>query len=329
MDKIQNAAIIILGMGDKCASEILKNMTPKEVQRIMEAINNIDTVSEEDVIRALNSFFKDSNKNAAIDYSSRENIKNSMATVLGMRGIEGADGGTAKWIERLKKEPVNNIVQLIQDEHPQIITAVIVILTKISSDKASKVVKSLPKELQSDVIKRMTKIGSISNYAIDTLSNFFEKQFENPEETYNVISVDGVEAAADIMSYLDSDIEREVISDLNNTNEDLANRIQEKMLPFEKLAYLDKKSLQTLMKEIPNEDLMMALKGVDDFIKNIFMKCMSTKSAEILRDEMEALGPVKLAGVTEAQKRIIIMAKKMAEEEKIILSTKQDPGIIF
>ena len=328
MDKIKNAAIIILGMGDKCAAEILKTMTPKEVQRIMEAINAIDNVSEEDVIKALNFFFKDSSSNAALDFSSRDNIRNSMASTLGMRGMEG-DGQMAKWVELLKKEPAANIVEFIQDEHPQIITAVIVVLAKISSDKASTVTKRLPKQVQSDVIKRMTKIGPISTFAIDALSTFFERQFEKTDERYNVISVDGIEAAANIMSYLDSDLEREIISDISSTDPQLAELMHEKILPFEKLAYLDKKSLQLLMKEVSNDDLLMALKGVDEYIKNIFMKSMSSKSADILKDEMESKGPVKLAGVLEAQKRIINMAKKMAEEEKIILSTKHDPGVIY
>jgi flagellar motor switch protein FliG len=329
MDKIKNAAIIILGMGDKCAGEILKTMTPKEVKRIMEAINAIESVSEQDVIKALNDFFKDSSNNAALDFASRDNIRNSLASSLGMRGIEGADGQMAKWIELLKKEPASNIVEFIQDEHPQIITAVIVVLSKISSDKASTVTKRLPKAVQSDVIKRMTRIGPISTFAIDALSGFFEKQFEPTDERYNVISVDGIEAAANIMSYLDSDTEREIISDISSTNLEIAEQMQEKMLPFEKLAYLDKKSLQILLKEVSTDDLLMALKGVDEYIKNIFMKSMSTKSADILRDEMESKGPVKLASVLEAQKRIVNLAKKMNEEEKIILSTKHDPGVIY
>ena len=204
MDKIKNAAIIILGMGEKCASEILKNMSPKEVKRIMEAVNSIESVSEKDVILALNSFFKASNNDAGIDFSSKESIRNSLSYVLGMKGVDGADGDVAKWIELLKTQPIHNIVDLIQDEHTQIITAVIVILTKISSDKASKITKQLPKELQNVIIKKMTTIGPISTYAIDTLSTFFEKRLETSDERYNVISVDGIEAAANIISYLDT-----------------------------------------------------------------------------------------------------------------------------
>ena len=328
MDKIKNAAIIILGMGEKCASEILKNMNPKEIQRIMEAINTIENVSEEDVIKALNSFFRESS-HSGIDFSSKENIKNSLASVVGMNSFGTSDDGMVKWVDLIKSEPSDNIFELIQDEHPQVITAILVVLNKISSDKASTITKKLPKVLQNQIIKRMSNMKPISAFAIETLSVFFETELENKQERYDVISVDGVEAAASIMSYLDTDTEREIISDLQTTNKSLADQIQDKILPFDKLAHLDKKSLQILLKEVSPDDLVLALKGVDEYIKNIFMKSMSTKSADILNDELESKGPVKLSSVVEAQKRIVILAKKLGEEEKIILSTKHDPDIIF
>ena len=109
----------------------------------------------------------------------------------------------------------------------------------------------------------------------------------------------------------------------------VAEKIQERILPFDKLAQLDTKSLQTLLKEVKNDDLVLALKGADEYVKNTIMKNMSNKSAEILKDELETQGPVKLANVIEAQKRIVILAKKLSEEEKIILSTRHDNDVIF
>ena len=329
MDKIKAAAIVILGMGDKCASEILRNMNQKDVQRVMEAINSIEAVSEEDFLKALNEFFKESNNTLGVDLSSKENIKNSLTSVLGLKGFEGEDGEISKWIELLKSESAINIVDLIQDEHPQVLTAILVILSQINNDKASSIAKELPKVLQGQMVKRMTKITPISTYAIDALSEFFESSLDTTEERYNVINVDGIEAAANIMSYLDCEVEREIISELSTSNKAVADKIQDKILPFEKISQLDQKSLRTLLADVPNEDLVLALKGVDDYIKNIFLKNMSSKSGDILRDEMEALGPVKVSRVVEAQKRIIVLAKKLGKEEKIILSTRHDGDVIY
>jgi flagellar motor switch protein FliG len=326
MDKIKAAAIIILGMGEKCAQEILKNMNPKEIQRIMEAINKIDNVSEEDVIRALNIFFKDTNS-SGIDYSSKTTMQNTLSNVMGMTTLGSEE--MVKWVDLIRSEPADNIYELIQEEHPQVIAAVMVVLNKISTDKASTIIKRLQKGAQNQIIKRMSNMRPVSSFAIETLSTFFEKELENKSGKYDMIAVDGIEAAANMMSYLDADTEREIISELTDSDKALAERIQDKMLPFDKLAHLDKKSLQVLLKEVSPDDLVLALKGVDDYIKNIFVKSMSTKSAEILNDEMEAKGPVKLASVLEAQKRIIILARTMAEEEKIMLSTKHNPDIIY
>lgn len=327
MDKIRNAAIIILGMGDKCAAEILKNMHPKDVQKIMEVINTIDDVSEEEVIKALNEFFKESNSNIGFDLASKEHIKNTLASVLGLQGFDSLDGHTAKWLELLKEEPAGNIAELIHEEHPQVITALILIISHMNNDKASEIIKKLDKSLQNKIILKMTNIGPISAFALEAFSRFFEKELGNSDR-YTTISVDGIDAAANIISNLDSQTERDIIQEISTTDKPLAEKIQDKILPFERLSHLDNKSLQILLNEVTSDDLVLSLKGVDEYVKNIFMKNMSVKAAEILQDELESKGPVKLKNVIEAQKRIISIAKKLNQEERIFITTKNDPDDI-
>lgn len=329
MDKIRNAAIILLGIGEKHAADILKNMSPKEIHAIIDEINKIDNVSEVEVIKALNDFFKDATGSNGVDMVTKEYLKNSLATAAEF-GILGANGdasgeGNAKWLEIIKWQPVENIVSIVRDEHPQIIA---VIATILSSEKASKVIKALPKPLQNQVIMRITNIGAISTFAMDALTSFFETELAKTEK-YNAVSVDGVEAVANIISYLDTETELDLMSSISSSNQLISEKIQEKVFPFERLAQLDSRSLQTLLKEVNNDDLVLALKGIDDFVKTTFMKNMSSKSADILKDEIESKGPVKVASVVEAQKRIILLAKKLASEEKIILSTKSDSGVIL
>lgn len=324
MDKIKNAAIIIMGMGEKCAAEILKTMTPKDVQAIIEAINQIENVTEQDVVKALNEFFTESSSSAGVDIAS---IKNLLFSAVGSNHhTDGISDDQAKWIESFKWQSHESIVAMIQDEHPQVLTMIISVI--LNGDKASKVIKSLSKPLQNQVIKRASGLNPISVFAMEALAKFFKDKLDNTE-TYNAITVDGIEAVANIISYLDSDTEREIMSDLTNTDKVLTEKIQEKILPFERLAQLDNKSLQTLLKDVKNEDLVLALKGVDEYIKSVFMKNMSQKAAEILQDDIEAKGPVKLAAVVEAQKKIIRLAKKLADEEKIVLSTKSDPDVVY
>lgn len=324
-DKIKNAAIIILGMGEKCAAEILKNMSPKDVQAIIEAINQIDNVSEQDVIKALNEFFNESSSTAAVDIAS---IKSLLFSAAGGRGqhTEAMSEDQTKWIDTFKMQTHESMAAMIQDEHPQIITVIMSVI--LPGDKASKVIKCLPKPLQNQIIKRASSMTPISEFAMEALAQFFKSKLDN-NESYNAITVDGIEAVANIISYLDTETEREIMNDLTTTDKVLTEKIQEKILPFERLAQLDNKSLQTLLKDVNNDDLVLALKGVDEYIKSVFMKNMSQKAAEILQDDIESKGPVKLAIVVEAQKKIIRLAKKLAEEEKIVISTKSDPDVVY
>ncbi|RDI38530.1 flagellar motor switch protein FliG [Aquicella lusitana] len=333
MDKIRNAAIILLGVGEKAAAEILKSMNPREVKAIIDAINNIDSITEEDLIRAINEFFTESNNSSGIDISEKEMIKNTLLTAVGSKGggvfIQGANPDKDSWLELIREQPMDSIVHLIQDEHPQIITAfVIIVFNNISSEHGTKLIKAMPKEMQNQVFKRMTNLGYISRFAIDAVAVYFQRQLESSERN-NIISVDGLETVANIVSYLDSETERQIMAELTNEDKDLGEKIQDKMFPFQRLAELDKKSLQILLSEVKNEDLVIALKGVDDRVKEIFFQNMSAKSAEILRDDLESKGPVKLAHVLDAQKNIIRTAKKLDQEEKIVLSMKTNSDIVY
>lgn len=329
-NKLREAAIVMLGMGEKCATEILKNMTPKEVQRIIEEINKLDNISEKDVIKAINEFFKESSDSSGMDLVAREVLKHSLSTAVEQGKIgsvtDGVDDEQAKWIDLFKIQPVETILTMLQDEHPQIIAVVIVLL--LDNFKGSALVKGLKEDLRNQVIKRIATLGPISTFAMDGLSQLFKSQL-NVSEKYNSISVDGLEAVANIMSYLDNDTSRHLIDELGQDNKLLTDKIQEKIMPFEGLAELDQKSLQTLLKEVKNDDLVLALKGVDQHIKDSFLKNMSAKAAEILKDDIENKGPVKVVSVLEAQKRIMVLAKKLADEEKIILTSKSSTDIIY
>jgi len=254
MDKVRNAEIILLSVGEKNAAEILKNMSPLEVRSIIEAINNIEHVSEEDVIRALNEFFTESNNSSGIDIASKEHIKNSLLSAMGNNGInsliQGISTDNNRWLELVRMQPVTSIVDLVQDEHPQIITAiVIVVFNNIGSETGTKLIKSFPKNLQSQIFRRMTTMGSISRFAIDVLALFFSAELQESNKN-NTISVDGLETMANIISYLDSETERQIMSDLTNDNKALGEQIQDKIFPFQRLAEIDKKSLQVLLSEV-------------------------------------------------------------------------------
>lgn len=330
MDKYKQAAIIMLGMGERYAAEIMKGMEPKEVEAIIAAINEIDEVSEADVIGALNNFFKDASSSSGMDIVSKEVFKNSLSLVIESKKSEsfgdGEKTGKAKWIDVFKMQPPDVIYSIIQDEHPQVISVLSAVI--LDGEKASQVIKRFPKEIQSMIVSRMANMSPISTFGMEAFAMLFERELRSKDK-YSEITVDGIDAVANIISHLDSETEREIMEGVANINKDLSEKIIEKILPFERLVQLDKKSIQTLLSEVNNEDLVLALKGSDQHIMNFFLKNMSSKSADILRDELESKGPVKISAVQEAQKRIVQTAKKLAQEEKIVLSTKADSDIVY
>lgn len=325
MSSRKNAAIILLGMGENNAAEILKTLGHKEVESIIEVMNGIDEVREDEVIKALNEFFKETQKISGLHSSaSGDYIRNSLVNAIGadkaesMINLEEASkSADLTGLELLKWQSTQQIVDALQDEHPQVIMTA---LMYVDSEKAADILKQFPKELRTDVIMRMTHCKQISHFALKSLSDYLQEEFTQSEK-YKKMASDGVKLAANILSKLDVDTENELLSSMNEEDQELTEKIQEQLFPFESLVDLDGKSLQVLMSEASNEDLVLALKGVDDSTKSAFFKSMSSKNADLVQDDIDSLGPVKLNDVLQAQKRIITLAKQLNDEEKIWIPT--------
>lgn len=332
MSSRKNAAIILLGMGENHAAEILKILNQKDVEAIIEVMNNIDDVSEHEVIKALNDFFKETQLTSGLNATSGNYIRNTLVSAVGSEKAESmidmekkTKANELKGLELIKWQPVHQIVEAIQDEHPQIIT---VTLMCLDSEKSAQVLKCLPTNVSSDVIKRMTHSNQVSQFAMNALSNYFEEQFTRSEK-FKFITDDGVNLAASIIAQLDVKSEHDILDSLGQQDQEITEKLQDKLFPFERLGELDSRSLQTLIAEISNEDQILALKGADEEIQDIFFKSMSSKTAELLKEDMESKGPVKLAEVLQAQKRIVALAKQLSVEEKIFIPTgKENAGTV-
>lgn len=330
MSSLKNAAIIILGMGENCAAEILKNMSHKEVDLIIETMNNMGDVSEYEVITALNDFFNDANNTTGINISSSEYIRKTFLTAVGQDKAGTIFDETylseeLVGVELLKWQPLHVIIDALEEEHPQIIT---VALMCLDSEKSAQILKWLPRELSQEIINRMTSLSPVSSYAMKTLSEYLQEQFTKTEK-FKLITSDGVDMAANIIAFMDGKEENEIMSFLTDQNQEAYQRIQEKLFPFERLAKLDSKSLQILLAETVNDDLVLALKGSDEPVRAALFKNMSSKTVDLLTDDMESTGPKKISEIVDAQKRIIDLAKKLAEEQKIILPDLKGNSTIF
>ena len=209
-----------------------------------------------------------------------------------------------------------SIADLILDEHPQIIA---LIISYLDSALGADVLNLLPEEMQADVIARIANLDTVGPDALAELEDVMQKKFK-ANTSLRATQVGGVKAAAAIMNFTNQEQESKIMKLLGKDDKHLVIAIQESMFVFENLLMSDDKSLQMLLRNVETDDLILALKGADDILQEKLFSCMSSRAAANIVDEMEALGPVRLSEVQEAQKRIINVARRMSDEGSIVLA---------
>ena len=321
----QRAAIFLLGVGEVGAAAIMKHMAPKEVQRVGEAMAGLRDVSNEQIASVVQDFSDKVSSVNPIGIGAPDFTRRVMVEALGEKRARSMlnkvmQGDTTKGMEALKWMDARSVAGVIKSEHPQIIALV---LATLDGDHAAQVLALLSSEVKADVILRIARLELIDPAALLELDQVLEKQLSNDQE-FPPASVDGMNTAAAILNHMDSSEESELLEAVRQVDVDMGERIQELMFVFDNLLAIDDRGMQRLIREISVDSLVIALKGVDDEVKNKFFKNMSSRAADMLKEDLEAKGPVKLSDVEEQQKEILGTAAKLADEGEISLGKGGD-----
>jgi len=321
----ERAAIFLLGMGEAGAAAIMRHMAPKEVQSVGEAMAALKDVSNEQIAEVVQDFSERVNAVNPIGIGANEFTQRVMIEALGekrARSMLGKvmNGASSKGMDALKWMDARSVAELIGEEHPQIIALV---LASLDGDHAAKVLALLPAEQHADVLMRIARLELIDPTALEELDQVLERQLDNTQE-FPPASVDGMNTAAGILNNLAPEKEAEVLEAMKQTDMELGEKIQDLMFVFENLMTLDDRGMQRLIRDISVDSLTVALKGVDQELQERFFKNMSSRAAEMLKEDMEAKGPVKLSDVEEQQKEILVIAAKLAEEGEIFMGKGGD-----
>jgi flagellar motor switch protein FliG len=322
---VDRAAILLLTLGEAAAAEVLKHMAPKEVQKIGAAMAALTGVSKEDATTVLRGFNREVENQTSIGVGSDEYIRKMLVQALGQDKAGNIIdrillGGNSKGLEALKWMDPRAVAELIRLEHPQIIA---IILSYLDSDQAADIVVHLPEKVRIDVIQRIATLDGIQPSALQELNEIMEKQFAgNNASNVKSSSVGGVKAAANIVNLIESSKQAEIIGKIKEGDEKLAQKIEDLMFVFEDLVEVDDRGIQALLREISSDSLIIALKGASETIKDKIFKNMSKRAAEMLRDDLEVRGPVKLSEVEAAQKEILNVARRLSESGEIVLGGK-------
>lgn len=321
----ERAAILLLTLGEQYASEVLKHMGPKEVQKLGSAMAGLSNISKDHVGGVLAEFCDAVDNQTALGVGSEEYIRNVLVKALGEDKAGGIIdrilmGSNSKGLEALKWMEPRSVAEIIRLEHPQIIA---IVLAYLDSDQSAAILGFLPEKVRLDVLMRIATLDGIQPTALNELNEIMEKQFSG-NSTSNIKSstVGGVKTAANILNNMDSSIEQTMLAKVKEADADLGQKIQDQMFVFENLLDVDDRGIQALLREVSSENLLLALKGADETMREKIFKNMSKRAAEMLRDDLEAKGPVRLAEVEAAQKEILAVARRMADSGEIAIGGK-------
>ncbi|MBK1690691.1 flagellar motor switch protein FliG [Ectothiorhodospira mobilis] len=317
------AAVLLMSLGEEAAAEVLKHMGPKEVQRIGTSMASLNNVSKSEVGEVLDDFVTTVEEQTALGMGSDDYIRSVLTSALGKDKADGVIdrillGRNSKGLESLKWMDPRAVAEVIRLEHPQIIA---IVLSYLDPDHAAAVLSFLPERAQPDVLMRIATLDGVQPSALQELDEILERQFAGNMNVKSS-SVGGVKSAANILNFVDSSKEGLILDKVREVDEQLSQKIQDLMFVFANLAEIDDRGIQALLREVSTDSLVLALKGADDTLKEKIFKNMSKRAGEMLQDDLEAKGPVRLSEVEAAQKEILSIARRMAEEGEIVLGNK-------
>lgn len=321
-EALNRCAILIMSLGEDAAAEVFKYLSAREVQQIGTAMANLKQVTRGDVDKVLEDFRQEADQFMAITLGSDEYIRSVLTKALGTDRAAGliedileGSSDSASGIDALNWLDAQNVAELIMDEHPQIIATILVHLER---DRASDVLALLPERLRNDVMLRIATFGGVQPAALQELTEVLNNVLSGQGAKRSKMG--GVRAAAEIINYMSSAEEESVVASLRELDNDLAQRIVDEMFVFENLVDVEDTAIQLILKEIDTEQLTIALKGAPEELREKFYRNMSNRAADMLREDIDAMGPVRMSRVDEEQKNILGAARKLAEAGQLTLS---------
>lgn len=320
-DGLTNSAILLFSLGEDLATEVFKQLDPKEVRTLGSAMAKLGNVTREQMGRALADYEVDAQQHAVLGSGNDDYLRNVITRAVGEdkagfllsrivkdKGEQGLD--TLNWMD------AEMVSELIQHEHPQIIASILVHLER---EIAADVLNRLPERLRTDAMQRIATLDGIQPLALRELNAVLSKLLSGKEGKKK--SLGGVRAAAEILNFLGGGVDTTIIDAIKTSDEELGQKIVDEMFLFENLIDIDGKGIQLILRDVQSETLVIALKGTDEALREKIFKNMSSRAAETLRDDLATLGPVRLSEVENAQKEIIKIARTLADDGQIMMGS--------
>jgi len=318
-----------MSIGEDEAAEVLKFLAPREVQKIGAAMASIKNVTRDQLESVLEDFRLEVEQHSSVNFVSDDYIRSVLTKALGNDKAAGLierilQGGDTSGIEGLKWMDSGAVAELIRNEHPQIVATILVHLDR---DQASEVLNFFTERLRNDVILRIATLDGIQPAALRELNDVLTKLLSGSDNIKRS-PMGGIRTAAEILNFMGSANEVSVIDNIKTYDNDLAQKIIDQMFVFENLLDIDDRGIQSLLKEIESESLIIALKGAPPELRDKFLGNMSQRAADLLREDLESRGPVRVSEVETEQKKILQIVRRLSDAGEIVISGKADDSFV-
>lgn len=326
---LTKSAILLMSLGEDEAAEVFKYLAPREVQKIGATMATLKHVTRDQIDAVLEEFRVEAEQLSALSLDSGEYIRAVLTKALGNDKASGLierilQGGDTSGIEGLKWMDSGAVAELIKNEHPQIVATILVHLDR---DQASEVLEFFSERLRNDVVLRIATLDGIQPTALRELNDVLTKLLSGSDNLKRS-PMGGVRAAAEILNFMSGSNEESVVANVRGYDEELAQAIVDQMFVFDNLLDIEDRGIQVLLKEVESESLIVALKGARPELREKILKNMSSRAADLLREDLESRGPVRVSEVEAEQKNILQIVRRLADEGEITLGSKPEDAYV-
>jgi flagellar motor switch protein FliG len=320
---VMRSAVLMLALGADEAAEVMKFLSPKEVQKLGSAMATMKSVGRDQVETVVTEFLTEAGLSSDFGLDSDEYIRSVLNKALGEDKASGLlnrilQSRDASGIESLKWMDAPTVSEFIKNEHPQIIAT---ILVHLEPDQASEIIGYFPERMRQDVMLRIATLDGVKPIALRELNDVMTKLLTG-NENLKKQTMGGIKVAANIMNFMSGDNEAVIMEGLKNYDDDMAQKIMDEMFVFDNIIDIDDKGIQVILREVQSEMLIVALKGTTEEMREKIFKNMSSRAAEMMKEDLESKGPVKLSEVESQQKQILQIVRRLSDEGQIQLAGK-------
>lgn len=326
---VHKGAVLMLALGANEAAEVMKYLSPREVQKLGAAMSTMKAINSDELVAVLSEFRGETEKNTSLGLDSDEYIRDVLTKALGddkaaslLNRILGARDSSG--IESLKWMDAQSVADLVRNEHPQIIATILVHLER---DQASEVLDRFTERLRNDCVLRIATLDGVQPAALRELNEVLTKLLTG-NENLKKKPMGGIRAAAEILNFFNGENEISVMANLKGYDNDMAQKIMDEMFVFDNIMDIEDRGIQLLLREVQSESLIIALKGATPELREKFFKNMSQRAGEMMREDLESKGPVRLSDVEANQKEILLIVRRLADEGQLTIGGKAEDAYV-